>query len=366
MKRWKLVLVTAIAIVLTACGTSPAEREIIDPPPPSEASEVNDQETDKSGGYVVLAEGLEAPWSIALAEDVIYISERDGSIVRLIGDTLERQTLQLTVPVHAAGEGGLLGLLLAPDFDANGQAYVYHTYQTDGAIFNRIVAITQTESGWQETDTLLDGIPGGATHNGGRMAWGPDGMLYATTGDAGDTSLAQRLDSLAGKILRMTPEGAAPDDNPFADSYVYSYGHRNPQGIGWSQNGRMYSSEHGPNAHDELNRIEAGTNYGWPEVKGDETAEGMTPPLFHTGADTLAPSGLTVLESGEILLAGLRGEELARFGETGEPFGSLLDGEGRLRDVVAHGTAIYVLTNNTDGRGQPGEADDRLLRLSTP
>jgi len=320
----------------------------------------------QSGDYEVLAEGLQAPWSIALAEEAVYISERDGSIVRLIGDKLDRQTLRLTEPVHAAGEGGLLGLLLAPDFESTGRAYVYHTYLTSGSIYNRIVAIEQTEEGWQETDALLDHIPGGATHNGGRLAWGTDGMIYATTGDAGDPLLAQRLDSLAGKILRMTSDGAVPDDNPFADSYVYSYGHRNPQGLGWSQEGGMYSSEHGPNAHDELNRIEAGANYGWPEAKGDETAEGMNPPLFHTGADTLAPSGLAVLESGEILLAGLRGEKLARFGETGEPSGALLTGEGRLRDVVADKSGIYVLTNNTDGRGQPGEADDRLLRLPSP
>ncbi|MFS0727965.1 PQQ-dependent sugar dehydrogenase [Paenibacillus sp. 1P07SE] len=370
MKTWKLPLVTAAALLLGACGSPENNAPVESAPPPENQSpaespaEPPQEEPEPSGeGYQVLTGQLEAPWSIAHDADTIYVSEREGSIVSILDGELIRQPVELAKPVHAAGEGGFLGLLLSPDFPQSRQAYAYHTYEEDGQVLNRIAILEHTESSWLESRPLLEGIPGGNTHNGGRLAWGPDGMIYATTGDAGDRSLSQQPDSLAGKILRIAPDGSVPEDNPTAGSYVYSSGHRNPQGLDWDEQGRLFSAEHGPNAHDELNLIEAGANYGWPEIQGDEEQEGMMPPLYHTGEDTLAPSGLAVLPSGEIVIAGLRGERLARFAADGSPIEDVLDGVGRLRDVVYTDGGLYVLTNNTDGRGSPTGDDDRLLRI---
>ncbi|WP_020615164.1 PQQ-dependent sugar dehydrogenase [Paenibacillus daejeonensis] len=373
MKIPKLALVLAAAALLAGCGTSTTNTNNTAPPPTSEppveapATENEPEPEAPAAGYETVAEELQAPWSIAVGEEAIYVSEREGAIVRIADGALDRQTVELQKPVHAAGEGGMLGILLSPGFEETGRLYVYHTYQESGSTLNRVVVVERTEDGgWQETEQLLEDIPGGNTHNGGRLAWGPDGMLYVSTGDAGERPLSQQEDSLAGKILRMTPEGEVPEDNPDPASYVYSSGHRNPQGLGWNADMQMYSAEHGPNAHDELNAIEAGSNYGWPDVMGDEEAAGMVPPLYHTGEETLAPSGLAVLPNGDIVVAGLRGERLARFDAEGTPLDDVLSGEGRLRDVIVSDQGLYVITNNTDGRGSPSDNDDRLLLLPLP
>lgn len=256
--------------------------------------------------------------------------------------------------------------MLDPNFSDNETAYIYHTYEENGTLYNRVVRVRKEGDAWRETSVLLDRIPGGRTHNGGRMSIGPDGKLYVTTGDAGDSALAQDVDSLAGKILRLELNGKIPEDNPFADSYVYSYGHRNPQGLAWSADGkRMYSSEHGSSAYDELNVIEAEGNYGWPTVRGDEKREGMRGPLAHSGTNTWAPSGIAYHE-GALYVTGLRGSMLFRFDLDRETTDVLLQGEGRLRDVYIEAPYVYVITNNTDGRGDPNKQDDRLLKLLLP
>ncbi|PZD96196.1 quinoprotein glucose dehydrogenase [Paenibacillus sambharensis] len=333
----------------------------------TEQQAVNNDSAEESGGYEVIATDLESPWSIAPHENVIYISEREGTIARVEGQELTREAVNVKQPVVQRGEGGLLGLELFPDFGETARAYAYHTYETEGELMNRIVVLERTEGQWNEVDVILEGIPGAMFHDGGRLKLGPDGYLYATTGDAQQEELAQQLESLAGKILRMNRDGSVPEDNPFAGSLVYSYGHRNPQGIAWSNDGNMYSMEHGPSGspggHDELNIIQPGLNYGWPAIIGDETSEGMEQPLYHSGNDTLAPSGMEVSNNGDILAAGLMSEQLVRFSPDGVLEEIVLDEVGRIRDVRFHNGQLYVITNNTDGRGNPGSEDDRLLRM---
>ncbi len=188
-----------------------------------------------------------------------------------------------------------------------------------------------------------------------------------TTGDAQQESSAQDPSSLAGKILRMTPDGEVPDDNPIEDSYVYSYGHRNSQGIDWLEDGTMYASEHGPSGspggHDEMNKIQAGGNYGWPDVIGDEKQDGFIPPLYHTGEEAIAPSGIAATPEGTLLVANLAGQSLMEFDPRTKQIKEVIAGLGRIRDTAVHDGKIYILTNNTDGRGVPSEGDDRLLLL---
>ena len=200
-------------------------------------------------------------------------------------------------------------------------------------------------------------------HNGGRVKIGPDHKLYVTTGDAGDKANAQERQSLAGKILRLALDGKVPADNPFPHSYVFSYGHRNPQGLAWNEDGHLYSAEHGPTAHDEINRIVPGHNYGWPVITGGETKKGLETPLFHSGDETWAPSGLSFAD-GKLYIAGLRGVQIRRFDLTHERSERIFQGVGRLRDVWVDDRAIYVITNNRDGRGDPEQEDDRLLKLN--
>ncbi|MDQ0337896.1 glucose/arabinose dehydrogenase [Caldalkalibacillus uzonensis] len=311
----------------------------------------------------VLTTDLNIPWALETRGGRFYITERPGTIVEINQGEVSRWPLETTKEVAHEGEGGLLGLALAPDFEKSRIAYVYHTYREGEALFNRVIEVQQQKARWVESRVLLEGIPGEAIHNGGRMKIGPDEKLYVTTGDAAVPEWAQDLNNLAGKILRMELDGSVPEDNPFPDSYVFSYGHRNPQGLAWDERERLYSSEHGPGGHDEINLIESGNNYGWPEITGDKQQEGMVAPLFHSGENTWAPSGLAVHERG-LFMAGLRGEQVRWFQIEHVHTEVMFSGEGRLRDILIDGHTIYVLTNNTDGRGQPQPGDDRLLRLS--
>lgn len=318
--------------------------------------------------YEVIGTELRIPWSIAFADDVIYMSEREGNIVKVEGGETAREAVRLSKAVHHDGEGGFLGMLLAPDFSDSGLAYAYHTYQDQGKTYNRIVMLKKEGAEWAEQSAIMESIPGDLYHNGGRLAFGPDGMLYATTGDAEEQALSQDKNSLAGKILRMTPAGDIPSDNPFPDSYVYSYGHRNPQGLAWTKEGVMYSTEHGPSGspggHDEINRIEPGHNYGWPTLIGDAAQEGMETPIYHTGEEAIAPSGTITDEKGRLIIATLRGEAIYRYTPESGSMEVLHQGDGRIRDVQLKGGRLYFITNNTDGRGQPRESDDRLVSMA--
>lgn len=319
-----------------------------------------------------VASGLQIPWSIDFAPDGrMFLTERGGAVRVIDGELLPDPVLKLDV---GSGEGGLLGIALDPEFEENRRIYLYYTYGLLAQ--NRVSAFVETERGLQDEQILLDNIPGHWIHDGGRIAFGPDGMLYVTTGDAARTELSQDISSLAGKILRMEPDGGVPPDNPFPGSLVYSYGHRNPQGLDWDASGRLVATEHGPSgergyAHDEINVIEAGANYGWPLAVGDERAEGAVGPALHTGTQTWAPSGAAFYKGdirewdGMYMVAALAGKSLVQVDpESWTVEGMHLQEYGRLRDAaMGPDGALYVLTSNRDGRGSPSPGDDFVLRV---
>lgn len=329
-----------------------------------------------------IAENLAVPWAVDFAPDGrIFFTERGGTIRIIEGGTIAEPLVDLDVGYV---EGGLLGIALDPDFADNGHVYAYYTYGDFFSVHNKVVRFTEEHGRLGDELVLIDGIPGGPIHDGGRIRFADDRTLYVTTGDAGDPGLAQNPDSLGGKILRINPDGTVPDDNPFEGSPVFSIGHRNPQGLDWDpQSGKLVISEHGPSgergfAHDEINVVEAGGNYGWPDIVGDETGDGLREPLLHSGTAVWAPSGAVFYDSdrieafaGKFLVATLAGSHLLAVEmdlSRGAVLGSeryLLGEYGRLRDVAVDGDGnVYVLTSNRDGRGIPAHNDDRILRIS--
>ncbi|GAA2180435.1 PQQ-dependent sugar dehydrogenase [Leucobacter tardus] len=330
--------------------------------PPSGSDDPSGVSSDTDSPSTI-ASGLDAPWSVAFIEDTAVISERDSARILELDDSGETREIGAVPGVQPRGEGGLLGIAVHEE-----HLYAFFTTADDNRIVRFPVTGEPGSLGLGDPETVLSGIPAARTHNGGRIAFGPDGMLYATTGDAGDTGLAQDVDSLAGKILRLTPEGDIPSDNPFPDAYAYSIGHRNPQGIAWDAGDTLYASEFGQDRWDELNVIEAGSNYGWPDVEGIADTDGFVDPVQQWEPAEASPSGMTIA-AGSIWIANLRGErlreipldDLTRSSEHGT-------GEfGRMRDAaLGPDGAIWVLTNNTDGRGDPADTDDRLLRFEPP
>lgn len=321
------------------------------------------EQDDTENGIEVVADNLDVPWTIEEFENTIYLTERPGTILTITDGTIDRQELELEEDISSASEAGLLGFVLSPDFSETNEAYAYYTYEGSEGQFNRIVLLVLEDNTWSESDVILDQIPSGSVHHGGRLKIGPDEMLYVTTGDAATPEIAQDLDSLGGKILRLNLDGSVPDDNPFTDSYVYSYGHRNSQGLTWGTDDTLYSSEHGDSANDEVNLIEPGENYGWPVIEGEEEQEDMVSPLFTSGQDnTWAPSGMAYHEN-KIYVSALRGNAVLEFDlETNEER-ELFTEFGRIRDVYIDGEYLYFISNNTDGRGEPEEDDDKLYRI---
>ncbi|MBN1133477.1 MAG: PQQ-dependent sugar dehydrogenase [Methanosarcinaceae archaeon] len=330
-------------------------------------------ERDNFSGELLLAtsvaKGLDIPWSVDFLPDgSIIFTERPGRLKLITaGEGMEPETLLLINEVEHVGEGGLLGIALHPDFDSNGFVYVYYTYRKDGDLSNKVVRFTKKDKSLVEPLTIVDGIPGSSIHNGGRIKFGPDSLLYITTGDAAINSLAQDTNSLAGKILRLNDDGTIPELNPFPDSPVYSYGHRNPQGLAWDNKGRLFATEHGSSARDEVNIIEAGKNYGWPTIRGEETVIGLESPLIQSGDDTWAPSGVSYLD-GSLYFGGLREQSLYEVPldeKTITINQHLQRNFGRIRDVVVGPDSfLYILTNNRDGRGIPSAEDDQIIRIN--
>ena len=310
----------------------------------------------------VLIENLDTRWAIDFLPDGrMVFTERYGA-VSIFDEKAKKIIAKL--PVKEVSESGLLGIAVDPEFEQNNFIYLYYSYQKRNEILNRLSRFVLTEELSDET-VLLDGVPGSTNHDGGRIKFGPDGKLYITTGDAAVPSLAQDIDSLAGKILRMNKDGTIPEDNPFGN-YVYSYGHRNPQGIAWL-NGQLYASEHGPTRNDELNRIIKGGNYGWPLIECDEVSDKYISPIRCYSAFTLAPAGIA-FNNNDLHVAGLRGAQLRRivFADDGATIvreEELFDDIGRIREVVEWNGYLYISTSNRDRRGVPRINDDRIIKI---
>ncbi|MCH2288047.1 MAG: PQQ-dependent sugar dehydrogenase [SAR324 cluster bacterium] len=321
-----------------------------------------------------VADNLKIPWELVFAPDGrIFFTERDGNLWVIENESME---LVATFPASHTSEGGLLGLALDPEFEKNNFLYLYQTYFDFELHHNKVVRYTVSNNQLTDEQILIDKIPGAVWHDGGRIKFGPDEKIYITTGDSTNANLSQKIDSLAGKILRINADGTIPSDNPFESSPVFSYGHRNPQGIDWNENGILVSSEHGPSgekgyAHDEINVIEPGKNYGWPVIVGDSNNLKYTNPILHSGDVTWAPSGLLYYDSDKIpewkgmfLVAALRGQHVMvmdldlennRVNSVEKIF---QDEYGRLRDLVQSPDGdVFVLTSNGD--------NDKILRVST-
>jgi glucose/arabinose dehydrogenase len=387
-----LLIVALLTSVYAGCGT-PTGGAGTDgrDPRPIDAGRAEDTEdtvsgTETTGGPETVGKGrisptrvevstlatdLRVPWSFAFLPDGdALVTERDSGRLLRVSPSGEVREVQ-TLPEGGTGEGGLLGVAVSPDYGMDRYVYAYTTTTSD----NRVVRFRIGE----EPEAILTGIPVNSYHNGGRIGFGPDGMLYVTTGDAGDTSNSQDRGSLGGKILRVAPDGSIPDDNPFPNSPVYSYGHRNVQGLSWDAEGQLFASEFGQDTWDEANRIEAGENYGWPEIEGEGgEGQGFVDPITVWPTSEASPSGAQILVDGaipqwegDLFVAALRGESLWRL-ELDER-GNVADRErllesevGRVRDVAqAPDGSLWVSTSNHDSYGNPVSADDdRILRLA--
>ncbi|WP_285115698.1 PQQ-dependent sugar dehydrogenase [Leifsonia sp. fls2-241-R2A-40a] len=372
-RRLSLTALAAAALVLAGCSaptpTPTATRTPTSTPRPTGTSAaVAAIPWQPSGRTTVLETRLEAPWSVVpLPSGSAFLSERDsGTILERLPSGGLREVTTVPGVVHQ-GESGLLGLAVqqqsAPPF-----LYAYLTTADDNRVVRMALTGVPGSYALGAPEPVITGIPKASNHDGGRIAFGPDGMLYITAGDASDPGNAQDVASLGGKILRITPEGQVPGDNPFPGSPVWSYGHRNPQGIGWDSRGTMWASEFGQNTWDELNIIRPGSNYGWPVVEGVGGDPKYTDPVYQWPTDEASPSGLAIVGD-TIFLAALRGERLWTAWPTdgGAPVtvAPFFDGQfGRLRDVVAVGDRIWLLTNNTDGRGSPRDGDDTLIEAA--
>jgi quinoprotein glucose dehydrogenase len=379
-----IISVSAVLFFLVFAGTGAAlarsseERPVIGKIP----QQVQDRFIEKPEDFQVetWVDNLQVPWSlIFLPDGRALVSERPGN-VRLIRDGRLVERPWMKVDVTATGEGGLMGLALHPDFPKQPYVYAMHTYREDGRLYNRVIRLRDEGETGQLDRAIIDKIPGDRVHNGGRIAFGPDGMLYVCTGDARRPEISQERDNLGGKILRLTPDGQVPEDNPFRGSPVYSLGHRNPQGLVWHRrSGTLFISDHGPSGefglrgHDLIKTIRAGGNYGWPRSLGVTGSESYLPPLVMWEQAT-PPAGMTFLDT-DLYVATLRSESLVRIHlSLKEDFRvTAIDRlftkgnkgvYGRLRDVVAGPDGnLYVLTSNRDGRGSEQKGDDRILKL---
>jgi glucose/arabinose dehydrogenase len=328
-------------------------------PPTSAAGEPQVVET--------VASGLVAPWGLAFLPDGdAVVTERDTAKVLLVGGAAPHAVSELGVIGEAApqGEGGLLGVAVSPTFDRDRTLYFYYSSAKD----NRIATATLDKGGLGPVRPILTGIPLGGIHDGGRLAFGPDGFLYASTGETGEPALAQDKTTLAGKILRLTKKGTPAPGNPFGDE-IWSLGHRNVQGLAFTDDDQLWASEFGQSTFDELNQIVAGANYGWPEFEGEGgEGSGFVDPQAVWGTDVASPSGLAFAD-GALWMAALRGNRLWRIpldsqGDAEQPEAYFVGEYGRMRTVVtAPDGSLWLTTSNLDGRGSPADDDDRILRV---
>jgi glucose/arabinose dehydrogenase len=347
MKKWMVVVFVVVAVLAIAGLIS---LFLVPNTPPTPRGETN-----------ILAKNLEVPWAMDfLPNGTMIFTERVGRVNLLEGNGTVIKVADINV--SQLSESGLLGVAVDPNFTQNGYIYLFYTH--DGGV-NRISRFVLNGTLSNET-VLLDNIPGGPIHNGGRLKFGSDGKLYATTGEGGNANLAQDTNSTGGKILRLNPDGTVPSDNPFGN-YVYSYGNRDPQGLSWNPSGMLYESEHGASMNDEINIVTNGGNYGWPIVQGNENQSGYISPLRVYTDFTLAPSGIAFYQN-KLYVTGLRGSQLrvlnlSNDGKTITSEEIFINDIGRIRDVVEHDGFLYISTSNRDGRGIPLSGDDKILRI---
>ena len=344
MERNKILLIAGFVVAIIILILIPKEGEL---------------ETE------VLVENLDTVWAIDfLSDGRMIFTERPGRVSVFDFDSKDVKVVG-EIEVTEVSESGLSGIAVDPDFENNGFVYIYYTSVDAG---NRVSRFVLSADILQDEFVLLENIPSALFHDGGRIKFGPDGKLYVTTGDAIVPSSAQDLDSLAGKLLRVNSDGSVPEDNPFGN-YVYSYGHRNSQGIDWDSSGNLYESEHGPTRNDEINVIVRGGNYGWPVECDEEAAysSGNIGPIRCFDDFTLAPSAVAFYK-GDLYVAGLRGKQIRRviLSADGEIVleEALFTDLGRIRELVSDGEYLYIGISNRDGRGVPRVGDDKIMRVS--
>ncbi|GAB3998359.1 PQQ-dependent sugar dehydrogenase [Nocardioides marmoraquaticus] len=365
--RTRLVALAATsALVLTACGSDDPPSADDSPAAPASSATPTEEASEApapSARPKVLGEvatELEAPWGIAFLPDgAALVTERDSErVLRVDADGVrEVGTVDLAAPKN---EAGLLGVAVSPDFASDRRVFLYVSTDTD----NRVLRTTLQGGRLGELEPILTGIPLNTFHDGGKLAFGPDEQLYVATGDAGRPELAQDRRSLAGKVLRITQDGEPSRGNPDGTA-MWSYGHRNVQGLAWDDEGRLWAPEFGDQTWDELNLVEKGGNYGWPQAEGKGGPEGTTDPRVQWSTDEASPSGAAYVD-GRVWVAGLGGERLWRLdvrpGGVRNPTDFLVGRYGRIRAVAAAPDGnLWVATNNTDGRGEPRPRDDRIL-----
>ena len=375
MNRPTLLTILVAAIIAIAASVATILSTPSDTTVPIPEPTTTDDGNQSSKGIRTVVQDLENPWAIDIAEDGrIFLTEKPGR-VRMVhsNGTLMAEPV-VNIRADDKGEAGLLGLALHPNFTENHLMYVYHTYLTDGRVYNKVLMLTEKDNKVIDSKIIIDSIPGSDSNNGGQIKFGPDGKLYISTGDSEIPELAQDPKSLAGKILRINFDGTIPDDNPFAKSPVYSYGHRNIQGFEWHQiSKKLYASEHGPGGNDEINIIEPGSNYGWPlevcnESSSSTTIRFKTPVFcFNPG---VGPSGLTIAASdrlgyqNDIIFTTLRGSHLHHIDLETRIQDNILVGYGRLSDVIeAPDGSLYILTSNRNEVGIGNPRDDRILQI---
>ena len=392
MGYWRPIRALAAATLLVVMTATVSAEPIIGPKPQTVADVFLPTPPDiRVEAWVT---GLEAPWSLVFLPDGrALVSEPPGRIRLIQNGHLEKSPYAVFettrgasgdgdffLNLFARGEGGLMGLAVHPKFPTEPYIYAMYTWRGARGVRNRIVRLVDRGAHGVFDKIVLGGVPGALFHNGGRIAFGPDGMLYATTGEIFEMHMAQDLKAFGGKVLRIDPGGGIPSDNPFPNSPVWSYGHRNPQGLAWHpETGALYQSEHGPSgevgfgAHDEINIIEEGRNYGWPRIVGAPGRAPYVDPIAMWPNTSVPPAGMT-FHKGALYVATLRSEALIRLRIEGRRVlsierlfaGDEYDGVlGRLRDAVDGPDGhLYVLTSNRDGRGSPRPGDDKILRMT--
>ena len=354
---WK-VLAAILVLVIVAVGLNNNST-----PPKSTTQSKTPLSNIEIPKVEVIVKNLEVPWALAFLpfdsfsnKPDILVTERKGTIRLIQNDQLFPNPIA-TINVRQIGEGGLHGIALHPKYPKQPYVYLYYTYSADGDnSLNRVSRFVFDRTTLNDEKVIVDKIPGAIFHDGGRIKFGPDEALYITTGDALNPSLSQDRSSLAGKILRIRDEGGVE---------MYSYGHRNPQGIAWDEKGRLWETEHGQSATDEVNLIEDGKNYGWPTTTGEQKQQGIQKPFLQSGSDTWAPAGVAYYKN-SIYFGGLRGQALYQFNidtlELKEHFKRQF---GRIRDVVlGPDNMLYITTSNRDGRGSKAPDDDKIIRIN--